>query len=196
MNTLGIVELSFLKNGMSLGKAAVGADNEAVFMVRELDGDMTLSKQQNGRKRGFLASQIVLLMLFLTYFPFADVQDRIYSQMDAMMLIPREEPYTALYFEYYDDLPTKVAANETVDFSFTIKNEEGVDREYSYDVYFNNGENRKRISVGKGTVFIRDGEKMTITELYDFTQDHDKEILYVELDTGQKIHFILTGEQK
>lgn len=186
-----IVEISMIRNGMTIGKGAQKADNMPLVRVSRAPrtGKSTVLKILLG------LLVIAIFAYALSKLPFAGIQDAVYKKMDEMMLIPRQDPYTALYFEYYDDLPTKVAAGETVNFSFTIRNEEGTDKTYTYNVYFNNGENRKRIPVDKGTALIKNGESKTINEQYEFTQDHLKEILYVELpETGQKIHFILTSQ--
>ena len=186
-----IVEISMIRNGMTVGKRAQEAVN--IPLIRKSraprNGKSTVPKIS----LGLLA--VVIFFSISSKLPFVGIQDAVYKKMDEMMLIPRQNPYTSLYFEYYDDLPTKVAAGETVNFSFTIKNEEGTDKVYTYNVYFNNGENRKRIPVDKGTISLKDGESKTINEQYEFTQDHKKEILYVEIpETGQKIHFILTSQ--
>lgn len=109
------------------------------------------------------------------------------------LLAPQNETFTALYFENPAALPEKVAAGERIDFAFTIENSEGTNQEYAYIVYFSSGSSGKRIAVDKGKVGIPSGGKKTITETYTFKQNHEKEILVVELiDRQQEIHFILT----
>lgn len=109
------------------------------------------------------------------------------------LLAPRSEPFTALYFENSSHLPAQIVPGEKIDFAFTIANSEGSDRDYSYVVYFENGTNQKRIAVDQGTVAVGSNEKRTLAESYTFKQDHEKEILVVELtDYKQEIRFILT----
>lgn len=112
-------------------------------------------------------------------------------------MISQEDSFTALYFENSENLPRKVAKGEKIDFSFTIQNSEGIDKEYEYSVYFKNGINNKRVPVDQGKIRIKDGESTTISESYAFQQDHQKEILFVELiQEKQKIYFILTSDNQ
>jgi len=149
-----------------------------------------------GKKKILLLIILIVLAGIYANHPFAIDKNWVHQKLDALYLIPREEPYTALYFEYYDDLPTKVAAGEMVNFTFTIKNAEGVDKEYPYKVYFKTGDSRKRLAVDASTVSIKNGESQTIARSYTFAQDHAQEILYVELpESGQTIHFILKSDE-
>ena len=112
-------------------------------------------------------------------------------------LVSKEESFTALYFENSENLPGKVAKGEKIDFSFTIKNMEGTDKEYEYEVYLKNGTNNKRVAVDRKKIWIKNGGSATIPESYTFQQDHMKEILIVELrGENQKIHFILTNDNQ
>ncbi|MFA7169680.1 MAG: hypothetical protein WC178_02395 [Candidatus Paceibacterota bacterium] len=142
---------------------------------------------------------IILLLLFtLTFYlliisiSFVD-KTVIYSRLNQMNLVPREDNFTTLYFENNAELPQIIAQGEEVSFSFTIYNTEGVDREYDYSVYFQNPSNLKIITVDEGTVFIKNREKKTIFETYTFRQNHEKEVLFVKLfEPKQEIHFTLS----
>lgn len=193
MNTANIVEITLRHNGMEVGKSA---PQGLKGLFSSFLGKPDLKKRFSDKKKISLLIIMIISAVIYANSSFIFDKDQIHQKLDALYLIPREEPYTALYFEYYDDLPTKVAAGEMVSFTFTIKNAEGVDKEYPYKIYFKTGDSRKRLAVDAGTVSIKDGESQTIARSYTFTEDHAQEILYVELpESGQKIHFILKSDE-
>ena len=193
MNTANIVEITLRHNGMEVGKSTSQTLRGSFLSFLDRSG---FKGYMGGKKKILLLLILIVSAGIYANYSFVIDKDRIYQKLNALYLIPREEPYTALYFEYYDDLPTKVAAGEMVSFTFTIKNAEGVDREYPYKAYFKTGDSRKRLAVDAGTVSIKSGESQTISRSYTFTQDHAQEILYVELpESGQTIHFILKSDE-
>lgn len=193
MNTANIVEITLRHNGMQVGKKTPQTLKGSFLSSL---GKFDFKGYLGGKKKILLLIILIVLAGIYANHPFAIDKNWVHQKLDALYLIPREEPYTALYFEYYDDLPTKVAAGEMVNFTFTIKNAEGVDKEYPYKVYFKTGDSRKRLAVDASTVSIKNGESQTIARSYTFAQDHAQEILYVELpESGQTIHFILKSDE-
>lgn len=194
MNASDLLETALLHNGMTVGKNDTlrMADGSVLSYLRE-----SRPRKKKGKGKLLFLSLLMIITLCLSANRFASgSQVWIYRQMDKMLLIPREEPFTALYFEYYEDLPTAFEADEVVSFTFTIKNSEGYDKEYIYDAYFKDGIHQGSLSVDKGKVFIKNGESRTISESYVFAQKYKQETLFVELpESGQKIHFILKNNQ-
>lgn len=116
----------------------------------------------------------------------------IYKQLDNLHLIPRQEHFTELYFNNHTNLPKKLAINETITFTFAIRNLEGKDKEYPYAVYFKN-DVYGTTTVNQKTVLVKDNEEKIITETYTFNSNTVKETLFVELtELKQEIHFVLT----
>lgn len=191
MNTSDLLKTALLHNGMHIGED-----------IPQMTSGTVLSSLREGapKKRGggnmpvFLILTAIMIFLLAGYAPAS--QAWVYKKMDELLLIPREEPFTALHFEYYDDLPTTFTAGEMINFTFTIKNSEGIDKEYVYDVYFKDGVHQGRIPVDKKSVFIKNGESQTIAQSYIFTANYPIETLFVELpEGGQKIHFALSNNK-
>lgn len=193
MNTTDLIEKALLHNGMKVGKSAPQTVMESVLSSRQKS---IPSKRKNKRK--LLICSLAMIMICLFVGSYASIsQAWIYQKMDSLMLIPKKEPFTALYFEYYDDLPAQYAPGDTVSFTFTIKNAEGLDKEYAYDVYIINAASRKMIPKDKGTTLVKNEESQTITKSYIFAEDYGQEAIFVELpESKQAIHFILKGAEK
>lgn len=191
MNTSDLLKTALLHNGMHIGEDIPQMTSGTVLSsLREA----APKKKGGGNMPVFLILTAITIFLLAGYAPAS--QAWVYKKMDELLLIPREEPFTALHFEYYDDLPTTFTAGEMINFTFTIKNSEGKDKEYVYDVYFKDGVHQGRIPVDKKSVFIKNGESQTIAQSYIFTANYPIETLFVELpESGQKIHFALSNNK-
>lgn len=191
MNTSNLLKTALLHNGMQVGEDIPQMTGGTVLSSLREDAP---KKRGGGNKLLFLSLTAILILFLASYAPAS--QAWVYKKMDELLLIPREEPFTALHFEYYDDLPATFKAGEMINFTFTIKNSEGKDKEYVYDIYFKDGVHQGRIPVDKQSVFIKNGESRTIAQSYIFTANYPKETLYVELpEGGQKIHFALINNK-
>jgi hypothetical protein len=188
MNATILLENTLLQNGMNVGKTEPRNDQQtlAPFLSKPLP-----QNDREKKKRALLAPILSMIALILVISAPLD-ESWVYRGLDKLMLIPREEPYTALYFEYYDDLPKQAAAGEMINFTFTIKNSEGYDKEYDYAVYLKKKNNREKIPVADGTVTVKNGESSTVSQSYVIAQTFEEAALFVELpESGQNIHFIL-----
>jgi hypothetical protein len=133
----------------------------------------------------FILSFFFIILAFQFYRP------AIYKELYALKLIPEDEHFTELYFEDYGNLPQKSIKGEALSFSFTIKNDEGIDKQYPYIVYFEN--NGEKFVLDDNTVPIKYKESRTIKESYVYSQDYAKETLFVELpQQRQRVYFLLT----
>lgn len=193
MNATDLLEKALRHNGMKVGKSTPQTVMESVLSSRQ----KSIPRKRKG-KRKLLIFSLAVAMICLFVGSYASIsQAWIYQKMDSLLLIPRKEPFTALYFEYYDDLPAQYAIGDTISFTFTIKNAKGFDKEYAYDIYVINAASQKIIPMDKGTVLVKNEEGQTITKSYIFAKDYGQETMFVELpESKQAIHFILKGEEK
>lgn len=191
MNATVLLENTLLHDGMNVGKSAPQRENlpDVRFSSRLIPPD---GSKKAGR--AFLIPIILMLALGVSVSLPID-ESWVYRGLDSMMLVPRDEPYTALYFEYYDDLPRTAVAGEMINFTFSIKNSEGYDKEYKYSTYILAGNSQERILVADGAVTVKDGEEASISGSYIFKETHGQAALFVEIpESGKKIHFILRNE--
>lgn len=82
-----------------------------------------------------------------------------------------------------------------INFTFTIKNAEGYDKEYEYSAYLLAEGRREKIPAADGAIAVKNGEEASVSGSYIFTRNYAKAALFVELpESGRKIHFILKNE--
>jgi hypothetical protein len=191
MNATMLLENALLHNGMNVGKSAPQKETlpDVQFSSRPI-----LPHGTKKERWAFLIPILLMLLLgILISLPLDE--SGMYRVLDSMMLVPRNEPYTALYFEYYDDLPRTAVMEEMINFTFTIKNSEGYDKEYKYNTYILAGNAQEKIPVADGAVTVKDGEEASISGAYIFKETYGQGALFVEIpESGQKIHFILRNE--
>lgn len=154
-----------------------------------------MEKIKNKKSNTMRVSLIgALFLCIFSYFAYIE-RENIYSELNNLKLIPQPEKFTELYFENHASLPRQIVKNETISFSFTIHNLEGIDMKYPYVVYFKN--NYGTTTVEDNIIFIKNNEYKTITESYTFKSASAQETLYVELtDQRQQLHFALSGVKK
>lgn len=136
---------------------------------------------------------LILSGLFLAVLSLGKAEkDRAYEILNRWYLIPKEESFTELYFEDQFVIPQELTAGETISFAFTIRNNEGMDKEYPYTIYLQN--ENEAILIGEGIISIKNAEEKTSTFSYTFIKEHEKETMFVALpEQGQKIHFLLAN---
>jgi hypothetical protein len=132
---------------------------------------------------GVLAAVIAVFVLY-------GQRGAVYAALDSLMVIPRPERLSELYF--VTPLPkTATVAGNTVSFSFVIHNLEGEDLMYTYHVYASS--DSSDIPIDSATVSITSGQFKTITESYTFNTSTDQVTFMVEMTSprSEHIHFSL-----
>lgn len=132
-----------------------------------------------------LALAGILLLLAILFYP------AVYGQLKKWKLTPGYEPYTELYFNNYRLLPSHIYTHEKGTFNFTIHNVEGVDVTYSWTSYFLE-ENGKKHVFKNGTVFLKNGESISVSSPYIFQDASETGTVIVSLkNINQQISFII-----
>ncbi len=109
------------------------------------------------------------------------------AQLDAWKLLPRNEQFTELYFNDPASLPSEVTKGTKIDFSFTIHNLEGTDKDYTYSVYFTDAAGAVT-SIDKNTHYIANDGNEIIQETYTYSGTAGR--ITVELpELNQSLHF-------
>lgn len=140
---------------------------------------------------------ILLIFCFVAGVIIYEYGSTIYIKLNELKLLPEEEHFTELYFENPSALFFRAPEGENINYSFTIHNLEGADKEYYYIVYYMPDARRVKI-LDRNTLFVKNNEKRTINETYAFLDKNDKGggNIYIELpQLDQKIHFNLINRQ-
>jgi hypothetical protein len=191
MNATDLLKTALLHNGMNVGEDTPQMTGGTVLSYMR---EQSPSKNRRKSKLPFLFLTAIIIFTLAGYASAS--QEWVYRKMDMLLLIPREEPFTALHFEYYDDLPNTAVSGEMIDFTFTIKNSEGIDKEYLYYIYFKDNMSQENLPVKEGKAFIKEGESATISESYIPTRNFKTGIISVTLpEGGQAIHFIINNDK-
>jgi hypothetical protein len=115
----------------------------------------------------------------------------IYKQLNDWDLIPRNEAFTELYFNSYDNLPKETVAGEKTPILFTIHNLENSNMSYPYVVYFIDAHGTKTIYT-QGSVDLKNGEYKTISVPVYFARSNETGSVVVLLtQLNQQIDFLL-----
>jgi len=117
---------------------------------------------------------------------------KVYALLDTMYLIPRKETFTELYLNDYPQIPARLLlAKQTYPFTFTIRNIEGVQTAYEYEVYFTNASGTPR-NISRRTIVLEDGERALIREEFTVVDPKETGTVVINLvDLKQEIHFFI-----
>lgn len=125
-------------------------------------------------------------LLILGLFGYA-YRTPIKAQLDAWKLLPRDEQFTELYFNNPASLPSEAVRGSKIDFSFTIHNLEGADKDYTYSVYFTDATGAIT-SIDKNTRRVAYDGNEIIQEAYTYSGTAGR--ITVELpELNQSLHF-------
>lgn len=113
--------------------------------------------------------------------------------MAKMNLLPKEETLTELYFETPLPNVERLSPGTSVPFSFVIRNLEGKDITYTYQVSVMVGTTRVRVT--EGTAMLMNTERTTVKIPYVFKSSPEKATFFVEITSPrpQYIHFAVPG---
>jgi hypothetical protein len=132
---------------------------------------------------------LVLCGLTAAYF----YRTGISEALSSVKLVPEPEPYTELYFDNADSLPTSTTAGQPMAFSFTIHNVEGTSTVYPYEVYFQYP-NGAPFVIARDSVTLADGASTTIDVLHTFKPLSTQGKIVVDLTSlKQQIDFIVNN---
>ena len=138
----------------------------------------------------YIAISIIIVVVSGMY----HYKDAIYLQLDGWSLIPRQERFTELYFNNYNDLPKKIIKDRKKHFSFVIRNLEGETKEYPYKIYFKSQDNQI-INIKEDIITLTDGEYEVIEESYAPVSKESAGGIFVELtEKQQQIHFLVVNK--
>lgn len=111
----------------------------------------------------------------------------------AFVTTKQPEKFTELYFENHLNLPQRIKKNKIYSFKFTIHNHESVDKNYTYEIYFEK-DGKKQI-VKESSIFIKDEEYTTIDENFSIDLSKTKAKIVVDLsNNNQQIGFWIEKE--
>jgi hypothetical protein len=139
----------------------------------------------------------LLLIAILSYM--YTLRAGLYNELNALKLLPQQEPLTELYLNDSIALPAAVNAGQTIPFSFTIHNLEGMSESYSYNVsmVLSNG---KKILVASSSVMLADQASTTISESVSFMDSISSSTsatVYIELPAfNESLHFVLPSREQ
>ena len=119
----------------------------------------------------------------------------LYGEMNRFKLLPIPERFTELYFQNSALLPKQVVNGQSISFSFTIHNAEGVTTVYPYAVYFETTDGQRATFAGN-TITIDDGASKTIVISHTFATSNIKGKVIVSLtQLNQEIDFLLPNNE-
>lgn len=132
---------------------------------------------------------LVLCGLVVAYF----YRTGISEALSDVKLVPKPEPYTELYFNNADSLPTSTAAGGIIAFSFTIHNVEGESTTYPYVAYFQYP-NGTPFVLDRNSLSLADGASTTINVSHKLPQSSAEGEVVVELTSlNQQIDFFINN---
>jgi len=105
-----------------------------------------------------------------------------------------EDPFTELYFENPEDLPSEIELGETYEFTFSITNNLDLTIVYDYDIYieFDDGDIGE---LGSSSITLEDSSKAIIKESFTIPQNFDSAKVIVDLDSGETIYFWISTSE-
>lgn len=151
-----------------------------------------LNRATGVRFKYFIFLIIFLSFIFLAGFVIYKNKTEIYKLLDKFQLIPRDERFTELYFEIYPRInKDEVVVGKKVDFSFAIRNLEGQDFKYEYQVYFKSSTGTTKL-ISFDTVAIKEGDSLLIPESFKIDKKtmSGKVVVYLK-DLNQEIFFAI-----
>jgi hypothetical protein len=139
----------------------------------------------------FIAILLMVLVLIGLVFLIYQSRGLISDKLKALDLIPTPERFTELYFNNASALPTQIAKDQPIAFSFVIHNEEGAATIYPYEVYFETADGNKTMFT-ENTASLADNASTTIDVSYLFKQTDETGTVVVDLTSlDQQIDFLL-----
>jgi hypothetical protein len=115
----------------------------------------------------------------------------IYTGLQNWKLLPTNQEFTELYFNDYLALPKTVTAGQSISFSFTIHNVEGVTTAYPYTVYFLYPDGQK-VPFVTDSVTLANNASTSINVSYQFhTSDTTGSVVVDLTQLNQTIDFLI-----
>lgn len=115
----------------------------------------------------------------------------VYAEMNALKLIPQQEPFTELYFENPSALPAEVIAGKPNYFGFVIHNLEGATTTYPYVVYLKYPSGQEGL-IMNGTTTLAENTYKIIGTRFTIASSTDKaEVVVLLPKLNQQIDFYL-----
>lgn len=155
---------------------------------------------KKGNLRELLFGVVLMVIFSGALFTYGN-KALMHDWLNATNVIPKKERFTELFIENHPEIlawqKEGVLTDVPLTFSFTIRNIEGVDKDYPYAAYITSKEG-VNFDLKRGVVSIKNGESKTITETYipASTTPQYKGVIYIELlEQSQSIHFS-TDERK
>jgi len=148
------------------------------------------SNDRRGKKEIAIIA-ILILLAAITAALYA-ARNVVYAELNDLKLIPQPERFTELYFENSANLPRATIANQSISFSFTIHNLEGVTTTYPYTVYFLYPSGTEA-TFASSSVMLADGASTTISVIHKFLTSNLTGRVVVDLPSqgDQQIDFLL-----
>ncbi|MBR9705433.1 hypothetical protein GOV14_00195 [Candidatus Pacearchaeota archaeon] len=94
------------------------------------------------------------------------------------------EPLTEVYFEEHSELPKHIFANQTYNFSFTIKNQEYDDIDYVYNITV--ADASKGYDLEKGQIMLKDKQSKTFFQEFKFERGFERARITVNIKKQNK----------
>lgn len=108
--------------------------------------------------RGFAA---LIFFALGAFFVLAHFSPRVETPFSPLALAPTHEPLTELYFNDYASLPSSAIRGANLLLSFTVRNLEGRDLRYPYQVY-SETLGGARTLLASSTLALPDGESVSV----------------------------------
>lgn len=93
----------------------------------------------------------------------------LYHMLEYWKIIPEPETFSAIYLNESTALPHSLRAGQSVPFSFTIENDEGIAKSYDYRVYAETSAGRGSM-IASGTLALEAGSSQSVAETYTADQ--------------------------
>ena len=148
---------------------------------------MYLARKQLSKSFTFFV--IGMAFVVITFIVYNLNQTAINSELVALDLLPKPQPFTELYFNDGVHLPDSVTtAHSVISFSFVIHNLEATDYQYTYEVYVDT--NGIKNIVDNGTIFVKNNHYYDKHEKFALMNSPGRQEVIVELTNKQQsIHF-------
>ena len=145
-----------------------------------------LTDTEPRKNKNMIRFVIALMVLGIVYFSYA---------LLVPLLMPKEDHFTELYFETYPTLSQNdIVFGRKIAFSFTIRDLEGKDMDYPYQVYFKSV-NKSTILIDSGVLILKNNEFKNITENYRVRENnqHGNIIVFLK-NLNQEISFAVPAK--
>lgn len=135
-----------------------------------------------------ITATLILAVIIVIYWQRGAVNAELYN----LDLVPKQQPFTELYFQNSTSLPRETIANTKASFTFTINNVEGVTTTYPYNVYFEYPTGERVVFVSS-TVVLGNNVSTTINVSHIFGASNLTGEVVVDLSSlnNQSIDFLL-----